>query len=105
MATVSQLSYPLNSENASPPGTCRVYLSCAEIALAAKTASTTAATPIVHILLRFITPRPLISQPLFIALGPAARGVCKTILPPIARPSPLGITELPLLVDHTPKAP
>src|SRR5512139_1599507 len=33
-----QSSYPLNSENASPSGTCTLYLSCAEMALpAAKT--------------------------------------------------------------------
>src|SRR5215472_1462850 len=42
IATTGQSSYPLNSENASPPGTCTVYLSCAEIALPPKTASTTA---------------------------------------------------------------
>src|SRR3954466_3609709 len=41
-ATVCQSSYPLNSENASPFGTCTVYLSCAEMALPPKTASTTA---------------------------------------------------------------
>src|SRR5258708_31823059 len=42
MATTCQSSYPLNSENASPFGVCTVYLSCAEIALPPKTASTTA---------------------------------------------------------------
>src|SRR5260370_37357598 len=41
-ATTCQSSYPLNSENASPFGTCTVYLSCAEMALPPKTASTTA---------------------------------------------------------------
>jgi hypothetical protein len=35
-------SYPLNSENASPPGTFTVYLSCAEMALPTKMASTNA---------------------------------------------------------------
>src|SRR5690348_7657355 len=30
-------SYPLNSENASPPGTFTVYLSCAEMATPAST--------------------------------------------------------------------
>src|SRR5215469_99212 len=34
--------YPLISENASPFGTCTVYLSCAEMALPPKTASTAA---------------------------------------------------------------
>src|SRR5882672_8688506 len=42
MATTCQSSYPLNSENASPFGTCTVYLSCAEMALPPKTASTAA---------------------------------------------------------------
>src|SRR5271166_6393737 len=32
METVCQSSYPLNSENARPFGTLRVYLSCAEVA-------------------------------------------------------------------------
>src|SRR5215813_88531 len=39
---VCQSSYPLNSENASPPATCTVYLSCAEMAAPLKTASTLA---------------------------------------------------------------
>ena len=34
METTCQPSYPLNSENASPPGTFRVYLSWADMALA-----------------------------------------------------------------------
>ena len=42
IAITGQSSYPLNSENASPFGTCTVYLSCAEMALKPKTASTTA---------------------------------------------------------------
>ena len=40
--TACQSSYPLKSENARPPGTFRVYLSClscAEVALPPKTAS------------------------------------------------------------------
>src|SRR5437899_9307437 len=44
METVCQPSYPLNSENASPFGTRTVYLawpvSCAEVALLPRTAST-----------------------------------------------------------------
>src|SRR5689334_13978060 len=46
-ATVGHSSNPLNSENASPSGTCTVYLSCAEMALPPNTASTiaTAAPP------------------------------------------------------------
>src|SRR6266403_5942190 len=44
METVCQLSYPLNSENASPSGTRTVYLArpvcCAEVAPPPKTAST-----------------------------------------------------------------
>src|SRR5215471_5786637 len=46
-------SYPRKSENASPPGTLRVYLSCAELAKPPNTASQ-ATVPIVHRLLRFI---------------------------------------------------
>ena len=33
MAMTDQFSYPLKSAKASPPGTCSVYLSAAEIAL------------------------------------------------------------------------
>ena len=36
------------SENASPPGTCTVYLSCAEMALPTKTVGTTATITISH---------------------------------------------------------
>src|SRR5271167_837170 len=42
METVCQPSYPLNSENASPPGTFTVYLSCCATAKLPKTASNTA---------------------------------------------------------------
>src|SRR2546430_6985999 len=48
METVCQPSYPLNSENASPFGTRTAYLawavSCAEMALPPKTASTKTAS-------------------------------------------------------------
>src|SRR5438034_8521941 len=48
METVCQPSYPLNSENASPFGTRTVYLawavSCAEVALPPRTASTVTAS-------------------------------------------------------------
>src|SRR5215510_13364342 len=40
-ATSSQFSYPRKSENASPLGTCKVYLSCAASAMLPKTASNT----------------------------------------------------------------
>src|ERR1700722_10321202 len=43
METTCQVSYPLNSENASPPGTVRAYLSCCAEAKPPKTASATAA--------------------------------------------------------------
>ena len=43
-----QSSYPLNSENASPPGTCTVYLS-AEMALPPKTASPAATMVIIAV--------------------------------------------------------
>src|SRR5215510_1758472 len=62
MATVSQDSYPLNSENANPPGTCRVYLSWAEMTLPPKTASTPVAIQIFRMLLRFIAVRPLLAH-------------------------------------------
>src|SRR6185436_16106277 len=51
-------SYPLNSENASPPGTFTPYLSCAEMAKPPRTASHTAASPIVNMLLRSIAAPP-----------------------------------------------
>src|SRR5271154_1928305 len=45
MEIVCQPSYPLNSENASPFGTCKVYLSCWARAMPPNTASTTAMAP------------------------------------------------------------
>ena len=51
-------SYPLNSENASPPGTFTVYLSCADMAKPPETASHTVAIPIVNIPVRFIAAPP-----------------------------------------------
>src|SRR5512147_567562 len=42
MATTCHFSYPLKSENASPPGTFTVYLSCAENAAPLTAAKTTA---------------------------------------------------------------
>src|SRR5262249_51435450 len=42
METTCQASYPLNSENASPPGTLTVYLSCWAKAKLPKRASNTA---------------------------------------------------------------
>src|SRR5882762_5148947 len=57
METVCQLSYPLNSENASPFGTRTVYLawpvSCAEVALLPRTASETTTITTAGILLLF----------------------------------------------------
>src|SRR5262245_2798550 len=50
-----QLSYPLNSDIASPPGTFAAYLSCADAAHPHRTAIHTVANPIVKTLLRFIT--------------------------------------------------
>ena len=47
-------SYPLNSENASPPGTFTVYLSCAEMAKPPKTESHITAIPIINMPLRLI---------------------------------------------------
>src|SRR5438552_15487999 len=54
METTCQASYPLNSENASPPGTFTVYLSCAEMARPPTTARTPVIIGIVSILLPFI---------------------------------------------------
>src|SRR5580698_848619 len=59
MAMTCQVSYPLNSENAIPPGTFRVYLSGAEMALAPTRARTAAIVPIVNMLFRFITAPPV----------------------------------------------
>src|SRR5438093_1105815 len=66
METVCQLSYPLNSENASPPGTCTVYLpcpaSCAVTALPPRTPSTTSETAMIP---TGASPLLFISTPLF----------------------------------------
>src|ERR1700722_5362922 len=54
METTCQASYPLNSENASPFGTFRAYLSCADIAQPPTPASTPVISAIVSILLLLI---------------------------------------------------
>src|SRR5262245_25809793 len=54
METVCQPSYPLNSANASPPGTFTLYLSCAERAKPPRTTRQTVVIPIVSTFLRFI---------------------------------------------------
>src|SRR5438105_14008366 len=54
-------SYPLKSENARPPGTFTVYLSCAAAANPPRTTSTTVPTPIADTLFALIAtpPHPL----------------------------------------------
>src|ERR1700678_1128749 len=56
MATASQLSYPLNSENARPPGTFTVYLSCAAKATPPNTASAIALALITTLLFSIANP-------------------------------------------------
>jgi hypothetical protein len=57
IAITGQSSYPLNSENASPFGTCRVYLSCAEIATpVAKTAIDTEILRLINVLFFIVLP-------------------------------------------------
>src|SRR5262245_14519890 len=58
IATTAQSSYPLNSENASPPGTFKLYLSSANIAARARTASASIAVAIVSIVLVFMAAPP-----------------------------------------------
>src|SRR5205809_8136263 len=55
METTCQASYPLNSENASPPGTFTVYLSWADMALPPKALRSAGAIAIVRTPLLFIT--------------------------------------------------
>src|ERR1700741_4870674 len=56
METTCQASYPLNSENASPPGTFREYLSCwADTALLLKALTSAVTTAIVRMRLLFVT--------------------------------------------------
>src|ERR1700685_4757317 len=59
METSCQSSYPLNSANESPPGTFKVYLSCAQRAPPAS-ASTPVIIGIVSNVLRFIASTPSI---------------------------------------------
>lgn len=47
-------SYPLNSEKARPPGTCKEYLSCAAKAMPPRTASDAATIAVEGIFLLFI---------------------------------------------------
>src|ERR1700760_112512 len=57
----SQFSYPLNSENARPPGTLRVYLSwlcLAEIAAPKTTARKAATLPLISMRVSFISVAP-----------------------------------------------
>src|SRR5262249_11294146 len=58
MEMACQDSYPLNSENASPPGTFTLYLSCADMARLPRRAIHTVAIPIVNLLIRFIAASP-----------------------------------------------
>src|SRR5438034_11483156 len=55
METTCQASYPLNSENASPPGTFTVYLSWADMALPPKALRRAVGIAIVRTVLLFIT--------------------------------------------------
>src|SRR5436190_21089918 len=55
MDTTFQLSYPLNSENASPPLTFTVYLSWAAMALPPKALTSAVTIAIVRMSLLFIT--------------------------------------------------
>src|SRR5271170_803508 len=66
METTCQASYPLNSENESPPGTFRVYLSCAEMAQPPTQASSPAILRIVSILLPFIGSTSFFNLPQFL---------------------------------------
>src|ERR1700733_11574103 len=54
MATTGQLSYPLNSENASPFGTLSAYLSSVEAAQPPATASVPVMNEMANINFRFI---------------------------------------------------
>src|SRR6266550_9510881 len=60
METTFQLSYPLNSENASPPGTFTVYLSWAAMALPPKALTRTVTIAIVRVPLLLITGSPCV---------------------------------------------
>src|SRR5262245_4938891 len=73
MAIVCQPSYPLNSENARPPGTFTVYLSglpCANMTKPPRTARHTVTVPIVSALLRFIAVPPVTETPVVVMLPP-----------------------------------
>src|SRR6266550_7851590 len=63
METSCQASYPLNSENASPPGTFKVYLSWADMALLLKALASAVTIAIARICLLFITSAPLSRVP------------------------------------------
>src|SRR6266704_4113483 len=63
METTYQFSYPLNSENASPPGTFTVSLSWADMALPPKALTSAVTIAIVRMPLLFIT------GPSFVKLG------------------------------------
>src|SRR2546426_7496571 len=65
METTCQVSYPLNSENASPPGTFTVYLSWAawaDMALPPKALTSAVTIAIVHRRLLFITSSSFVKQ-------------------------------------------
>src|SRR5262245_55732954 len=62
MEMTAQSSYPRNSENASPPGTLKLYLSCAscaETTVPPRIGSATVAAAIASIALLFIARTPL----------------------------------------------
>src|SRR5712691_5264865 len=62
METTCQASYPLNSENASPPGTFKVYLSWADMALLLKALTSAVTIAIVRM-------RLLVTSSSFVRVG------------------------------------
>src|SRR6266702_7513805 len=79
METTCQASYPLNSENASPPGTFKAYLSWADMALPPKAQTSAVTIAIVRMHWLFIT------SSSFVKLG-TRRYTCRSIMPAVARP-------------------
>src|SRR5256714_2662243 len=74
METTCQASYPLNSENASPPGTFKAYLSWADMALPPKAVTSAVTIAIVRMHWLFITSSSLVK------LG-TRRYTCRSIMP------------------------
>src|SRR2546430_545840 len=84
METTCQASYPLNSENASPPGTFKAYLSWADMALPPKALTSAVTIAIVRMRWLFITSSSFVKLGAWLLESDATRRyTCRSIVPAV----------------------